>query len=59
MTSTRNARRLRTAIVYAASRGAATSAGSFPIALTLWWLTHHGAHLLTYCLQAAAAGQFS
>ena len=56
MTSTRNTRRLRTAIIFAAARGAATAAGSFPIALTLWWLTHHGAHLLT-CLQAAAVAQ--
>jgi hypothetical protein len=38
VTSTRNTRRLRTAIIFAAARGAATAAGSFPIALTLWWL---------------------
>jgi hypothetical protein len=55
VTSTRNTRRLRTAIIFAAARGAATAAGSFPIALALWWLTHH-AHLLT-CLQATAVGQ--
>jgi hypothetical protein len=52
VTSTRNTRRLRTAMIFAAARGAATAAGSLPIALTLWWLTHHGTHLLTY-LQAA------
>ena len=55
MTSTRSIRRLRTAIIFAAARGAATAAGSFPIALTLWWLTH-GVHLLT-CLQAVTVAQ--
>lgn len=58
MTSTRKSRRLRTAIIFAAARGMGTAAGSFPIALTLWWLTHHGAHLITCCLQAAS-GQLS
>jgi hypothetical protein len=55
VTSTRNICRMRTAIIFAAARGAATAAGSFPIALTLWWLTH-GVHLLT-CLQAATVAQ--
>ena len=55
MSSTRSIRRLRTAIIFAAARGAATAAGSFPIALTLWWLTH-GVHLLT-CLQAVTVTQ--
>jgi hypothetical protein len=45
MTRTTRSRRLRDAVIFAAARGAATAAGSFPIALTLWWFTHHGAHL--------------
>jgi hypothetical protein len=35
------ARRLRTAIIFAAARGAATAAGSSLVGLAVWWLTHH------------------
>ena len=38
--STRTARRLRTAIIFAAARGAATAAGSGLIGLAHWWITH-------------------
>jgi hypothetical protein len=34
-------RRFRTAIVFAAARGAATTAGSGLAGLILWWITHH------------------
>jgi hypothetical protein len=44
--SSRAARRLRTAVIFAAARGAATAAGSGLVGLALWWLTHHGANLL-------------
>jgi hypothetical protein len=40
-------RRLRTAVIFAAARGAATATGSALAGLALWWLTHHAAHLLT------------
>ena len=45
-------RRLRTAVIFAAARGAATATGSSLAGLALWWLTHHAAHLLI-CLPAA------
>ncbi len=41
----RNARRLRAAVVYSAARGAAYAAGSGLVGLASWWLTHH-AHLI-------------
>jgi len=36
----RTARRLRTAIVFAAARGAAAAVGSGLVGLVLWWMTH-------------------
>jgi hypothetical protein len=48
----RTLRRLRTAVIFAAARGAATATGSALAGLALWWLTHYAAHLLT-CLHAA------
>jgi hypothetical protein len=49
----RTIRRLRTAVIFAAARGAATATGSGLAALAMWWLTHHFPHLLA-CLQATA-----
>ncbi|HUY60493.1 MAG TPA: hypothetical protein VMW49_01325 [Candidatus Dormibacteraeota bacterium] len=40
-TRTRTIRRLRTAVVFAAARGAATTVGSGLIGLVVWWITHH------------------
>lgn len=57
MKRSRTVRRLRTAVIFAAARGAATATGSGLAGLALWWLTHHSAHLLI-CLHAAA-GQLS
>jgi hypothetical protein len=41
VTRTRTIRRLRTAVVFAAARGAATAAGSGLIGLATWWIAHH------------------
>lgn len=41
MKSRSNTRRLRTAIIFAAARGAAAAAGSSLVGLAIWWLTHH------------------
>jgi hypothetical protein len=41
MKGSRTGRRLRTAIIFAAARGAATAAGSSLAGLALWWLAHH------------------
>jgi hypothetical protein len=41
----RNARRLRATVMFAAARGAATAAGSSLVGLAAWWLAHH-AHLI-------------
>ena len=41
MKGTRNGRRLRTAVIFAAARGAATATGSGLVGLVLWWITHH------------------
>jgi hypothetical protein len=51
MKRSRTLRRLRTAVIFAAARGAATATGSALAGLALWWLTRHAAHLLT-CLHA-------
>ena len=40
MKTSRTARRLRRAIIFAAARGAAAAAGSGLIGLAFWWLTH-------------------
>ena len=45
MKLSRNARRLRAAVVYSAARGAAYAAGSGLVGLAFWWLAHH-AHLI-------------
>jgi hypothetical protein len=37
----RNARRLRAAVVYSAARGAAYAAGSGLVGLASWWFAHH------------------
>jgi plastocyanin domain-containing protein len=39
--TSRTARRLRKAIIFAAARGAATATGSGLVGLALWWITHH------------------
>jgi hypothetical protein len=41
MRGSRYGRRLRTTIVFATARGAATTVGSSLVGLALWWLTHH------------------
>jgi hypothetical protein len=41
----RNARRLRATVLFAAARGAAAAAGSSLVGLASWWLAHH-AHLI-------------
>lgn len=41
MKGTSNGRRLRTAIIFAAARGAAAAAGSSLVGLAVWFLTHH------------------
>jgi hypothetical protein len=51
--ASRTIRRLRTAVIFAAARGAATAAGSGLVGLALWWITHHSAYLLA-CLQVTA-----
>jgi hypothetical protein len=40
MKLSRTTRRLRTAIVFAAARGAATAVGSGFVGLVLWWISH-------------------
>lgn len=47
MKLSRNARRLRAAVIYAAARGAAAAAGSGLVGLASWWLAHH-AHLVGF-----------
>lgn len=39
--SSRTIRRLRSAVIFAAVRGAATAAGSGLVGLASWWITHH------------------
>ena len=41
MKSSRTIRRLRSAVIFAAARGAATAAGSGLVGLAFWWITHH------------------
>ena len=41
MKGSRIGQRMRTAIIFAAARGAATATGSGLVGLALWWLTHH------------------
>jgi hypothetical protein len=37
----RYGRRLRTAIIFAAARGAATAVGSSLVGVAVWWLSRH------------------
>ena len=39
--SSRTIRRLRSAVIFAAVRGAATAVGSGLVGLAFWWITHH------------------
>ena len=41
MKGSRTTRRLRNAVIFAAARGAAATAGSGLVGLVFWWITHH------------------